>query len=252
MTTGDAVLLQISDLHVRYGRISAIRGVSLGVSKGEIVAVLGANGAGKSTLMKAPAGLVPVWKGDIRFRGESISGLAAHRRSAIGIALVPEGRTVFAPLTVEQNLRLGMLSAGWVGKRALFRDRLEWVLEIFPILRDRLRVRAGELSGGQQQMLAIGRALMSDPALLLLDEPSLGLAPRVVEGLFQTLVDLNERHGTTVLLSEQNIDNALAIADRAYVLEVGEVAIADSAEGLLRRGDVEDVYLGRRREYAHQ
>lgn len=241
-----ASLLDVSDLRVRYGRIAALKGVSLHVEEGEIVAVLGANGAGKSTLMKAIAGLVPVSEGDIELTGKSILHVPAHKRASIGIALVPEGRMIFAPLPVEQNLRLGMLSAAWFGAQKLFRERLDHVLELFPALKPKLKSRAGELSGGQQQMVAVGRALMSDPKLLMLDEPSLGLAPMVIEDLFQTLVTLNEQHGVTILLAEQSTDNALAIADRGYVLQVGEVAIEDDAEALLKRGDVADVYLGRR------
>jgi branched-chain amino acid transport system ATP-binding protein len=245
-------LLKVADLHVHYGRIAALKGVSLGVSAGEIVAVLGANGAGKSTLMKALAGLVPVRKGEIRFLGEPIVRLNAHKRSSIGMSLVPEGRMVFAPLTVRENLRLGMLSDKWVGGGGLFQERLERVFELFPALRNRLRTPAGDLSGGQQQMVVIGRALMSDPKVLLLDEPSLGLAPRVIEDLFETILTLNEEHGVTVLLTEQSIDNALAIADRAYVFQVGEVILSDSAEALLERSDVENVYLGRSLEYGGQ
>jgi branched-chain amino acid transport system ATP-binding protein len=241
----DARLLEVRDLIVRYGRVSALKGVNLEVGKGEIVAVLGANGAGKSTLLRALGGLEPVAQGDIGFRGQSIVKLAAHRRTRLGISLVQEGRSVFAPLSVHENLRLGMLSKGLFGVRAALRERIDWVLEVFPALRNRTGMRAGELSGGQQQMLAIARALMSEPVLLLLDEPSLGLAPVIVEDLFQRLVDLNERHGLSVLISEQNIDNALAIADRGYVFEVGEVALADSAERLAQRVDIEDIYLGR-------
>jgi branched-chain amino acid transport system ATP-binding protein len=240
-----APLLEVIDLHVRYGPIRALKGVSLAVAAGEVVAILGANGAGKSTLMRAVAGLEPAWRGDIRIHGESIARQPAHRRSRSGIALVLEGRSVFAPLNVRENLRLGMLSEGLVGKHRLFRERMEWVCDIFPALRTRTEVRAGELSGGQQQMLAIARALMARPEFLLLDEPSLGLAPIIVEELFQTLIDLNEKTGLTVLLAEQNIDNALAIADRAYVFEVGEIAIADSAARVLAQVNVEDVYLGR-------
>jgi branched-chain amino acid transport system ATP-binding protein len=242
----DANLLQVEELHVRYDRISALKGVSLTVAKGEIVAILGANGAGKSTLMRALAGLEAVWKGKVLFRGQSIGGLSAHRRSHFGISLVPEGRGVFAALSVEQNLRLGNLAKGILGKRKLLQERMDWVFEIFPALQTKRRLRAGELSGGQQQMLAIGRALMADPVLLLLDEPSLGLAPIIIDDLFQRLVDLNKRDGLTVVLSEQNIDNALAIADRGYVFEVGKVVITDTAERLRGRLDIEDIYLGRR------
>lgn len=238
-------LLGIHDLEVRYGRISAVKGVSLEVRAREIVSVLGANGAGKSTLMRAVAGLEPVASGDIRLDGGSIVGVASHRRVRLGVALVQEGRSVFAPLTVEENLKLGMLAEGLFAPAAELRTRMEEVLSIFPILARRLHMRAGELSGGQQQMVAIARALMSKPKLLLLDEPSLGLAPVIVEELFMKMVELNETAGLSVVLAEQNIDNALAIADRAYVFEVGHLALAGSAEDLRGRSDIEDIYLGR-------
>jgi branched-chain amino acid transport system ATP-binding protein len=240
----------VDDLHIRYGRISAVKGISMTVAAGEVVAILGANGAGKSTLLRALAGLEPVWKGDILFRGRSIRTAPAHNRACNGIALVLEGRSVFAPLTVRENLRLGMFSEGMIGKQALFRERMDSVCELFPALRSRTEMRAGELSGGQQQMLAIARALMSSPKLLLLDEPSLGLAPIIVEELFNTMLSLARRTDLTVVLAEQNIDNALAISDRGYVLEVGKVAVTDSAERLLENMDLEDIYLGRGMEAA--
>jgi branched-chain amino acid transport system ATP-binding protein len=245
-------LLEVTGLQVSYGRIAALHGVDLRVLPGEIVTVLGANGAGKTTLMKAVAGLLPARAGSIRLRGEDITHLPAHRRVAGGVALVPEGRLLFSPLTVRENLRLGMLTAGWAGKGQLFAERLDWVMSIFPALRDKLGAASGDLSGGQQQMVAVGRALMSAPSCLLLDEPSLGLAPKIIEQMFETLLTLNEDHDLTVLLAEQNIDNALGIADRGYVLQVGNVAVTDDAETLLRRGDVEDVYLGRRSAYAQE
>jgi len=238
-------VLEVADLHVRYGRISALKGVSMAVAPGEIVAILGANGAGKSTLMRALAGLEPVWKGRAIFQGVSIARQPAHTRARAGMVLVLEGRSVFAPLTVKENLRLGMLAEGFVGKRHVFKERAEWALGLFPALKDRMDVRAGELSGGQQQMLAIARALMSKPSFLMLDEPSLGLAPRIVEELFQALLDLNRSTGLSVLLAEQNIDNALAIADRGYVFEVGKVVITDCAEKLMTDPNLENVYLGR-------
>jgi branched-chain amino acid transport system ATP-binding protein len=250
MTDRDSALLKVADLRVAYGRVRALKGISLEVSRGEIVTVLGANGAGKSTMMKAIAGLVPAIGGGIEFAQRPIERLGAHRRAGTGIALVPEGRMVFTPLTVRENLRLGMLSDSWFGGRRTFEERVAKVLDLFPALGSRMDAPAGDLSGGQQQMLAVGRALMSEPQLLLLDEPSLGLAPQVIESLFRTLLALNEEHDVTILLAEQNIDNALAIADRGYVLEVGEIALTDSAEALLDRGDVEDVYLGRRVQYA--
>jgi branched-chain amino acid transport system ATP-binding protein len=240
-----APLLELEGVDVRYGRIAAVKGVSVTLADGEIVAMLGANGAGKSSLMRAIAGLEPVAAGAVRFRGKSLVGMPAHKRVGLGIALVPEGRSVFGPLTVRENLRLGMLSRGFFVAAAEFDAHMEEVLALFPVLRQRQSVRAGELSGGQQQMLAIARALMSRPTLLLLDEPSLGLAPVIVEELFAKLVELNERAGLSVILAEQNIDNALAISDRAYVFEVGQVALTGPAAELRHRSDVEDVYLGR-------
>jgi branched-chain amino acid transport system ATP-binding protein len=238
--------LSVTNLQVAYGQALALHGVSLEVRQGEIVTVLGANGAGKTTLMKAIAGLLPARGGDVQLDGEGLEGIGPEKRIGMGIALVPEGRMIFAPLTVLENLRLGMWSAGWLGQLQLFQERLERVVDLFPILGDRLKTPAGDLSGGQQQMLAVGRALMSKPKLLLLDEPSLGLAPRVIEDIFQTVMRLSENEGMTALFAEQNIDNALAIADRAYVLEVGEVAVSGNAEDLLHRGDIEAAYLGRR------
>jgi branched-chain amino acid transport system ATP-binding protein len=238
-------LLEVADLHVRYDWITALKGVNVTVAPGEIVAILGANGAGKSTLIRTLAGLEPVWKGRLLFNGVSIVRDPAHSRTRAGMALVLEGRSVFAPLTVRENLRLGMVSEGLVGKQQLFQERLDWAFDLFPALRDRARVRAGELSGGQQQMLVIARALMSKPSFLMLDEPSLGLAPRIVEQLFQALLDLNRSIGLSVLLAEQNIDNALAIADRGYVFEVGEVVITASAAKLMADSNLENVYLGR-------
>ena len=245
-TARSPAILEVADLHVRYGRIGALKGVSLSVGTGEIIAVLGANGAGKSTLMRALAGLEPIWKGDVIFNGVSLARQPAQMRARAGMSLVLEGRSVFAPLTIAENLRLGMLSEGFFGKHELFKERMEWAFTLFPALRDRAKVRAGELSGGQQQMLAVARALMSKPSFLMLDEPSLGLAPRIVEELFQALVELNRGTGLSILLAEQNIDNALAISNRGYVFEVGEVAMADRSERLMSGGILESVYLGRR------
>lgn len=245
---GPRTLLQAVDLHVAYGRVAALRGVSIYVEEREIVAVLGANGAGKTSLMKALSGLV-IARGEVRFRGRDITRAAAERRARMGMALVPEGRMIFAPLTVAENLRLGMLPEGWRLNRGLFAERVERVIALFPGLAAKLAAPAGSLSGGQQQMLAIGRALMSAPKAILLDEPSLGLAPLVIEDIFATLLRLNDEDGLSVLLAEQNIHHALQIADRAYVLEVGEVVIADEAAALIERTDIEDVYMGRRATY---
>lgn len=243
--TASGGLLVLRDLKVRYGRIAAVKGVSLAFGEGEIVAILGANGAGKSTLMRAVTGLEPLAGGDIRFRGRSITDIPAHKRVRLGISLVQEGRSVFGPFTVIENLRLGMFAKGLFITAPEMRARMDEVLETFPMLAQRLDIRAGELSGGQQQMLAIARALMSRPSLLLLDEPSLGLAPVIVEELFMKIVELNEKAGLTVVLAEQNIDNALAIADQAYVFEVGHLALSGTADELRQRSDIEDIYLGR-------
>ncbi|TAM88689.1 ABC transporter ATP-binding protein [bacterium] len=242
--------MSVSGLSVSYGQIRAIRDVSLNVFSGEIVAILGANGAGKSTLMKAVAGLVPPAAGNVEIEGRSVSRLPAHQRPGMGVALVPEGRKLFTPLTVEQNLRLGAYSLGQSASRKLVGERMDEVLETFPVLADRLHALAGELSGGQQQMLAIGRALMSKPRLLLLDEPSLGLAPRIVEDVFATLLALNESRDLSVLIAEQNIREALAVADRAYVIQLGKVVIEDDADILFDRKDIEDVYMGRYKDGA--
>lgn len=241
-------LLSVQDLYVSYGQIAALKGVSLEVNLGEIVTILAANGGGKSTLMRAVAGLEPTKSGDIELDGSSIRNKPGFMRTRDGLALVPEGRLVFGPLTVRQHLRLGMLSEGLLGSASMFEERMGSVLELFPDLKPRLNMAVADLSGGQQQMVVIGRALMSEPRILLLDEPSLGLAPKITEDVFEILLKLNLERGLTILLAEQNVDNALAIADRAYVMEVGTVVLHDSAETLLANQHVQDVYLGRRRE----
>jgi branched-chain amino acid transport system ATP-binding protein len=232
-------ILSVDDLVVRYGPIVAVQNVSLNVRQGEIVALLGANGAGKSSLLNSVVGLVPVSGGTVTFKGVPISRLSPEAIVRRGISLTPEGRRVFPRLTVADNLRLG---------GAVTRDRAEYdaayahVLELFPILRERLRQNGGTLSGGQQQMLAIGRSLMARPSLLLLDEPSLGLAPIVVDQIFELLQRLRAE-GTTILLVEQNVHRALEIADRAYVLSVGSV-VASGPTSTLVEGDLERSYLG--------
>jgi branched-chain amino acid transport system ATP-binding protein len=248
MTEPDPPVLDVRELTVGYGELLALKAISIHAREGELVAVLGANGAGKSTLMNCIAGLVPTRGGTIAFEGAEVQRVPAHERVGRGVALVPEGRMTFSPLTVAENLRLGMLTHAWFGRRDLFDERLEPVLNLFPALKDRLGVRVGDLSGGQQQMVAIGRALMSSPRLLLLDEPSLGLAPQVIDDVLNALQRLNAERGLTILLAEQNIESALELADRAYVLQVGRVALHDRAGALLERTDVEDVYLGRRAE----
>jgi branched-chain amino acid transport system ATP-binding protein len=232
-------LLAISGLTVRYGAIQAVRGVDLAVEAGEVVAVLGANGAGKSTTLKAIVGLVPAG-GEIRFDGELLRGRATEQIVRKGVTMVPEGRRVFPSLTVMENLTLG--AAACADRTALARNRAE-MFELFPILAERREQRAGTLSGGQQQQLAIARALMSEPRLLLLDEPSLGLAPQIVDSIFELILRLKQR-GQTILLVEQNVAAALDIADRAYVLANGTITMSGTAEALRASEQVARAYLG--------
>jgi branched-chain amino acid transport system ATP-binding protein len=235
-----APLLAVDGLEVRYGPVVALRGVSIDVREGEVVALLGANGAGKSTLLNAVAGLVPATAGRIEIDGRAAGGDSPESIVRRGVALSPEGRRVFPGLSVEDNLRLGAAIVAERERREALRAR---VLDLFPVLAARLSQAAGTLSGGEQQMLAIGRALMSDPKLLLLDEPSLGLAPIIVGQLFDLIAGLRER-GVTILLVEQNVRRSLEIADRAYVLAHGGVQThGDSAE-LLRRDGLESAFLG--------
>jgi branched-chain amino acid transport system ATP-binding protein len=232
-------VLSIENLISRYGRIEVLHGVSLSVAEGEIVTLVGSNGAGKTTLLRTISGVQPSVSGSIRFAGERIDALPAHRRVAKGIAQVPEGRQVFAPLTVEDNLRLGAVTRRDAGIDA----DLAGVYAMFPTLEEKRHLPAGALSGGQQQMLAIGRALMARPRLMLLDEPSMGLAPRLVEQIFATITGFKQR-GLTVLLVEQNARAALAIADRGYVMETGRIAISGGGRALLDDDRVRAAYLG--------
>lgn len=233
-------MLEIEDLVIRYGGIEAVRGVSLTVSAGELVALLGANGAGKSSLLGAMVGLVPVASGSIRFEGLEICGMKTERIVRHGITLTPEGRRIFPQLSVSDNLRIGSAT---IRDAKQERAALERGLELFPILRERMRQSAGTLSGGEQQMLAIARSLMAQPRLLLLDEPSLGLAPVMVDRIFELIARLRDA-GTTVLLVEQNASRALEIADRAYIMASGVVEVEGDAAELLASPEVERVYLG--------
>jgi branched-chain amino acid transport system ATP-binding protein len=234
-------LLLVEGLSVWYGGIAALKDVSLAVSPGELVAVIGPNGAGKSTLLKTIAGLIVPRAGRIEFGGSPIAGRAAERLVAAGLSLVPEGRHIFGSLSVAENLGLGATTRR-DGKRAIFAD-LDRVLELFPILKARYRQRAGQLSGGEQQMLALGRALMAAPKLLLLDEPSLGLAPLIVRDLYEAVATLRAS-GMTVLVVEQNIHLALKSADRAYVLDTGRIVL-EGPTGLLRSAPaLERSYFG--------
>lgn len=233
-------LLEINDLHTYYGAIHALKGISLHVDEGEIVTLIGANGAGKSTTLNTICGLLKPRSGDIQLGGEPIHVLPAHEIVARGVAQAPEGRRVFGRLSVTENLEMGAFAR--TDTKAI-RSDIDRVFALFPRLGERSKQVAGTLSGGEQQMLAIGRALMARPRLLLLDEPSMGLAPILVETIFETVREINSQ-GTTILLVEQNALIALSTASRGYVLETGEIALADSAESLLHDDMVRKVYLG--------
>ena len=232
-------MLNIEGLCSRYGRIEVLHGASLSVTTGEIVTLVGSNGAGKTTLLRAISGVQPVSGGSIRFNGQPIHHVPAHLRVTLGIAQVPEGRQVFAPLSVEDNLKLG----AWTRKDSEIAADIDGVYGTFPILREKRSVAAGSLSGGQQQMLAMARALMARPKLMLLDEPSMGLAPLIVDQIFEIIAGL-KRRGITVLLVEQNAYAALAIADRGYVMETGRITLHGTGRELLEDSKVRSAYLG--------
>ncbi|MGE5673452.1 MAG: ABC transporter ATP-binding protein [Mycobacterium leprae] len=232
-------MLSVTDLQVSYGSIRALHGVSFEVAEGEIVTLIGANGAGKSTTLRAVTGLVPAAAGEIRYQGKVITRVPAHRIVQMGIGHVPEGRRVFADMTVRENLAIG----GYTASPADARRNMEWALTTFPRLRERLNQPAGTLSGGEQQMLAMGRAIMASPKLLVLDEPSMGLSPLMVQEVFRIIREINSR-GTTVLLVEQNAFMALSIAHRAYVLETGRVLLSGPAAEVAANPQVKSAYLG--------
>jgi branched-chain amino acid transport system ATP-binding protein len=232
-------MLEVAALSCRYGRIPALADVDLRVGQGELVALVGANGAGKTTLLRVLSGVLPAAGGSVRFEGSDVTRASPRRRVRMGIVQVPEGRQVFGPMSVEDNLRLG----AFVRPDREIGSALERVFALFPILATKRRETAATLSGGQQQMLAIGRALMTRPKLLLLDEPSMGLAPRIVAEIFAIIRSLKDA-ATTILLVDQNARAALAIADRAYVLEVGRVALSGSGAELLDNPRVQQAYLG--------
>ena len=234
------MLLELRDLHVNYGNVEALHGINLTVKEGEIVTILGANGAGKSTTLNSICGLVKAHRGEVLFAGKPIHTIPAHDVVKLGISQSPEGRRVFSTLTVEENMDLGAFTL--TDKAKIERNR-EWIYDLFPRLLERRSQLAGTLSGGEQQMLAIGRALMSSPRLLLLDEPSLGLAPILVKSIFDTIRKIN-KHGLTVILVEQNARAALKLADRGYVMEVGNIVLADDADNLLANPDIQSAYLG--------
>jgi len=233
-------LLEVHDVHAYYGNIHALKGVSLTVEEGEIVTLIGGNGAGKSTTLRTISALLHPRAGAVYFDGEELSHYQAHDVVAKGIAMVPEGRGIFSKLSVEENLDLGAFLRR--DKGGIARD-LERSFELFPRLRERRRQVAGTLSGGEQQMLAIARALMTRPRLLLMDEPSMGLAPILVEGIFRTVQDINQE-GVTILLVEQNAHMALQVASRGYVLQTGKIVLADSAAALQKNEMVQKAYLG--------
>ena len=242
MTDTDKVLLEVRDVKVRYGKIEALHGVSLSVRQGELVTLLGANGAGKTTLMRAISGLLPLESGSVWFDGRDITRVKAHRRVIDGLVQAPEGRGVFPGMTVVENLEMGCYGRKFDSKAA-HDERLDWVFATFPRLAERRKQVGGTLSGGEQQMLAIGRALMARPRVLLLDEPSMGLAPMMISQIFSIIAEINAA-GTTVLLVEQNAAQALSRSDRAYILETGAVTREGPAEELLADDAVRAAYLG--------
>ncbi len=233
-------MLEVNNVHTYYGHIHALKGINIHVEKGEIVTLIGANGAGKTTTLRTISGLLRPRKGNVIFEGDDITKVPAHTLIYRGLAMVPEGRGIFSRLTVLENLQMGAFSRS--DKDGIAAD-LEKVYELFPRLKERRSQVAGTLSGGEQQMLAIGRALMSRPRMLLLDEPSMGLAPILVESIFDTIVDINKQ-GTTVLLVEQNATMALGIAHRGYVLQTGEIVLSDTAQALAKNETVQKAYLG--------
>jgi len=237
---GDGALLRVEDVHTYYGSIEALKGISLEVHEGEIVTLIGANGAGKSTTLRSINGLNHPRRGSIHFRGRDITRDPPHDIVRRGISQSPEGRKLFPRMSVLENLEMGAFQRS---DRSELRGDLERVYSLFPRLAERKQQRAGTLSGGEQQMVAIGRALMARPGLLLLDEPSMGLAPIFVERVFETIVEINKQ-GTTILLVEQNAMMALDVADRGYVLETGRIALADEAKALRQNEQVRKTYLG--------
>ena len=233
-------MLELKNIDLFYGKIHALKNVSITVNKGELVALLGANGAGKTSTLRAVSGIHPIKEGAILFEGKELTKIPPHQLVTLGIAHCPEGRQIFGRLTVEENLNLGAYRRQ--DKAGIQRDK-EWVYSLFPKLLERKSQSGGTLSGGEQQMLAIGRALMSAPRLLLFDEPSLGLAPVIVEQIFQVVREIKDQ-GRTVLLVEQNAFQALSIADRAYVMETGMIKMSGTAQEMLSNEDIKEAYLG--------
>ncbi|MBN2325401.1 MAG: ABC transporter ATP-binding protein [Spirochaetes bacterium] len=238
-------MLNIRSLKTYYESICALKSVSLHIKKGEIVTLIGGNGSGKSTLLNSIAGLAPRTTGTVLFENREILGLSPSIIVRLGISLVPEGRQLFYPMTVMDNLVLGTYSYYSFGNRKEISSRLEWAFELFPVLGDRKRQLAGTLSGGEQQMLSIARALMSKPKLLILDEPSVGLAPKIVENIFRTLIELKERTDLTMFLVEQNAKLALDVCQRGYVIETGQIILSGEKEELMNNREVLRAYLGK-------
>lgn len=236
-----SALLELRDVHTYYGQIHALKGVSLEVNEGEVVTLIGSNGAGKSTTLRTISSILRPRRGDVLLQGKSMLGVPPHKVVAAGIGHVPEGRGVFPKLTVLENLEMG---AYLLKDHHEIEGRMANVFTLFPRLRERVRQAGGTLSGGEQQMLAIGRALMQQPHIMLLDEPSMGLAPLLVEEIFNIIQRLNSEQGTTILLVEQNAQAALQVADRAYVLETGQITVSGPAEELLHDSRIIDAYLG--------
>ena len=232
-------VLSVRGIEVSYGAIAALHGIDLEVNKGEIVTLIGANGAGKTTTLRTISGLLKPRKGEISFNGQSITGVKPHIITGKGISHVPEGRGIFANLTVQDNLELG----GYLRRDKIAVSEYERVFSLFPVLKDRFKQNAGTLSGGEQQMLAISRALMAKPSVLLLDEPSLGLAPQMVQTIFRVIREINAE-GTTILLVEQNAHMALVTAHRGYVMETGRIVLADNTKALLASDRIKKAYLG--------
>ncbi len=234
-----SAILSVHNLEVAYGTIPALHGIDLEVQQGEIVTLIGANGAGKTTTLRTISGLLRPQKGDVTFKGQTITGVKPHVITAMGVSHVPEGRGIFANLTVGDNLELG----GYLRKDKISKAEYERVFTLFPVLKERMKQNSGTLSGGEQQMLAISRALMSKPAVLLLDEPSLGLAPQMVQTIFRVIREINGE-GTTILLVEQNAHMALMTAHRAYVMETGRIVATDNTKALLASDRIKKAYLG--------
>jgi len=234
-----SALLRVDNLEVCYGQITALHGISLEVAKGEIVTLIGANGAGKTTTLRTISGLLKPRAGDVQYDGASIAGHKPHTITAMGISHVPEGRGIFANLTVQDNLELG----AYLRKDKIKQSEYDRIFALFPVLKDRIKQNSGTLSGGEQQMLAISRALMSKPQVLLLDEPSLGLAPQMVQTIFRVIREINAE-GTTILLVEQNAHMALVTAHRGYVMETGRIVLADETKALLASDRIKKAYLG--------